>query len=384
MPEKIKVAYLDYSPHFAGAERALCTIISYLDRTRFEPIIVFPYPSKHHCRYDNLQCEKIYLCDGLKWWMGSDRWKKPVRGSDFVKRAVFGYKLAHLLKLKNVRILHVNLLRPDCMMWLRSCKSNGIYVVGHFRSLPISWVPSKSVQRLCDVIISVSNIVKSHALSRYAHPDNRVIYDSISFTDSSSRIEEIRRLDIISSVAALFPNKGHDNAIRAFALIADRYSQYELHIVGGGNDTELERLKNIAAELDIASRVKFTEKQVDNIDYIYRSSRLVLSLTKEGEAFGLVPFEAALCDTPFIAPDKGAIKEILEDGFSAILVETENVEAIADKISWGLSHYDDCIKICRNARNMVETRLTPQEMDRQIMDVYDGLCSKNVPCSVDF
>ena len=372
MSEKVKVAYLDYSPHFAGAERVLCTIISHIDRTRFEPIIVFPYPCEHHCRYDNLQCEKIYLCDGLKWWMGSDRWKRPVRGSDFIKRTIFGYKLALCLTSKNVRILHVNLLRPDCMMWLKYCKNKGIYIVGHFRSLPMSWVPSKSVQRLCDVIISVSNVVKKHALSRYVHPDNRVIYDSVPSMASSS-LTSNRRLDVIASVAALFPNKGHDNAIKAFALIADRYPQYELHIVGGGNDVELQRLKNITVVLGIAARVRFTEKQVDNIEHIYRQSRLVLSLTKEGEAFGLVPFEAALCDTPVIAPNKGAITEILEDGVSAMLVETENVEAIADKINWALNHYSDCLEICRNARNVIETRLIPQEMDRQIMNIYDGL-----------
>ena len=142
---KTKVAYLDYSPHFAGAERALYTIISHLDRERFEPILVFPFPYEHHHRYDDLDCEKIYLSDGLKWWMGSDRWKSPIKGSDFIKRTIFGYRLANQLSKRGVRILHVNLLRPDSLMWIWFCESFGIKVVGHFRSLSMAWVPPISV-----------------------------------------------------------------------------------------------------------------------------------------------------------------------------------------------------------------------------------------------
>lgn len=367
----IRIAYLDYSPHFAGAERALYTIISNLDRSQFDPVLIFPYPREHQHRYDDLFCEEIYLSNSVKWWMGSDRWKHPLRGTDFLKRGILGYRLAKELGRRNINILHVNLLRPDCLMWILPCKRKGIRVIGHFRSLPMTWVPSSKVQRLCDVIISVSKIVREHAMSQYSHPRNIVIYDSISSLMAENT--DLRPLSIISSVAALFPNKGHDNAIRAFALIADKYTDYELHIVGGGNEKELERLMSIAAETKYISRIKFTKEQVENIVDVYSRSKLILSLTKEGEAFGLVPYEAALCNRPTIAPNKGAIKEILSDGISAILVDTENVEAIAQKIDWALSNYEECQNICKRTRQIVEARLSPQVMVRQIMDIYKSL-----------
>lgn len=369
---KIKVAYLDYSLHFAGAERALHTIISNLDRERFEPIIVFPFPCEHHHRYDDLECEKIYLSDGVKWWMGSDRWKKPVRGTDFVKRTVLGYRLAKVLSLKDIKILHVNLLRPDCLMWIWSCWKFGIKIVGHLRSLSMGWVPSSGVQKRCDAIISVSGIVREHALTKYKHPNNVVIYDSIEF---SKCIVPFQKRNIISSVAVLAPHKGHDNAIMAFDKIASSYPDYELHVVGGGMDSysELARLKDIAQNSKVSDRIKFTEKQVDNVEQYYSQSKLVLSLTKQGEAFGLVPFEAALCGTPTIAPNKGAITELLVDGVSGILVETLDVDAIADRIDWALSNYDESVEIAASTLNVIEERLRPGIMAHQIMGVYSQL-----------
>lgn len=371
---KTKVAYLDYSLHFAGAERALYTIISNLDRDRFEPVIVFPFPCEHHHRYDDLNCEKIYLSDGIKWWMGSDRWKKPVRGTDFVKRTILGYRLAKILSSKDIKILHVNLLRPDCLMWIWFCWKFGIQIVGHLRSLSMGWVPSSGVQKRCDAIISVSGIVREHAMSVFQHSNNRVIFDSISFSREVG-LEQNNEKNIISSVAVLAPHKGHDHAIMAFDAIAAKYPDYELHIVGGGMEQsyELKRLKAIASATSCPERIKFTEKQVSNVEKYYSQSKLVLSLTKQGEAFGLVPFEAALCGKPTIAPNKGAVTELLEDGISGIFVDTLDVDAIADRIDWALSNYDVCREISSKTLNVIEERLRPEIMANQIMGVYSQL-----------
>ena len=46
--ERVKVAFLDYSHIFAGAERVLCDMLANLDREKYEPILVFPFPREHH------------------------------------------------------------------------------------------------------------------------------------------------------------------------------------------------------------------------------------------------------------------------------------------------------------------------------------------------
>ena len=153
----IKVAFLDYSPVFAGAERVLYNMISHIDRTKYEPYIIFPFPMEHQDRYNDLDCHKIWVSDSKKWWMGTDRWKKPVRGTDFLKRSIFGLKISSIVKKLNIDILDVNLMRFDVKMWVWATrKFTNAKIVGHYRSQEQDWVAPASAQKLFNVIACVS------------------------------------------------------------------------------------------------------------------------------------------------------------------------------------------------------------------------------------
>lgn len=379
----IKIAYLDYSHIFAGAERVLYTIISHLDKTVYEPVLVFPYPMEHQKEYLRLGCEIVYLSDSLKWWMGSDRWKHPVRGSDFFMRTMLGYRLARYLKKNKIDILHVNLLRPDSLMWIYFAKRFGIRVIGHFRSQALSWVPPKTVQRNCDLILCVSQYSRSRMLMKGEYIQSRVLYDSIDidlFKTNVTSNESKKKLGfpetcfLISSIGQLSRHKGHDNAIRAFAKIAPMYPHVILFIAGGGMD--LMYLEQLASELPpaIKERIIFSKKQMTNIVEVYNASDLVLSLTKVGEAFGLVPFESAIMGKPFIAPNKGAVKEFIENKRNGILVDTENVDEITTAIDWIIKNPMEVKKMNSLASQLVQDKLTPSVMISNLENIYRSIC----------
>ena len=98
-----------------------------------------------------------------------------------------------------------------------------------------------------------------------------------------------------------------------------------------------------------------------------------MSLTKEGEAFGLVPYEAALCGTPVIAPNRGAITELLHDGQSSIFVDTTDVDAIAKKILWALNNLNECSNIVNETQVVIGNKLTPTVMTSKLMALYSEL-----------
>lgn len=384
MREKIKIAYLDYSHIFAGAERVLYTIISHLDRSRFEPVLVFPYPMEHQAGYAGLDCPKHYLADGLKWWMGSDRWRHPLRGTDLLARSIWGCRLARLLKKERVDILHVNLLRPDALMWILPAKLSGIKVIGHFRSQSLEWIPPRSVQRQCDLILCVSQYSRNRMLLKGEHAKSMVLYDSVNvdvFKPAVPKTDAKRKLGfpedcfLMSSIGQLSRHKGHDNAIRAFMKIADTYPKALLFIAGGGRHEDLEYLKQIVGQYPatLQGRVIFSGEQVANITEVYSATDLVLSLTKVGEAFGLVPYEAALMDCPFIAPDKGAVKEFITTGVNGILVETEDVDAIAEAMRYIMDNQQKAAEMIARTAQMVLEKLTPAVMIRNLENVYDRI-----------
>lgn len=381
MNKEKRVAFLDYSPHYAGAERAMSSLIMGLKEKGYIPCIVVPYPSIHHERYRELGVEVFHLNNSCKWWMGRSRWVLPVRGADFVARCIWGIQLAVFLLRKRIRLLHVNLLRPDSLMWILFSRLTGAKIVAHFRSLPDSWIPRKLVQKCCHHVICVSKIVQTNLKKFFADANSSVIYDPVSVPSCLLSREEAKNVlqihhdrTVLASVAALFPNKGHEQAIRSFALVLDKYPNVDLHIVGGGNQKELARLKAIVRLYPQAeNRIFFTESQVSNVEVVYKAASLVLSLTQEGEAFGLVPLEASLMGTPSIAPVRGAIVEFTEHNYSSFLVETRDVDEIARMIDFVLSNPDVAVEVSNRMKNKVEIDFSVSRHAQMVVDVYNSL-----------
>ena len=377
--ERIKVAYLDWSFIFAGAERVLYTIIDNLDREKFDPYLVFPYPREYQKQYDKLNCCKHYLSSNLTWWHGSDYWSHPLRGTDMLKRVVFGHRLARYLKKNAINILHVNLLRPDCYYWLKPSHDAGIKIIGHFRSQALEWIPGKKVQRCCSLVLCVSKYSQSRFVSKGKFVESRPLYDSIDINtlispptkaEAKARLGFSSDTQLMASVGQLSSHKGHDNAIKAFSKIAAQYPKMRLFIVGGGRDVDLENLKNLTKIYGISGKVIFTCKQVSNIPEVYPAADLVLSLTKVGEAFGLVPFEASYIGTPFIAPCFGAVTEFVINKESGLLVDTNNVDQIAKTMDWVFSHYQEAMNMVCKTQAVIQARIIPSVMTNNLEKIY--------------
>lgn len=378
-----KIAFLDYSPVFAGAERVLYNVISHIDRCKYEPILLFPYPMEHQKRYDDLKCEKIYLSDGLKWWMGSDRWKRPMRGSDLLKRLIFGQRIANLVKKEKIDILDVNLMRIDVKMWVWATrKFTNVKIVGHYRSQDQGWVAPADAQQLFDVIACVSGFSRMRFQLKGKFVRTEVLYDSvdvdvmksnISKKDAKKNLGYNEDTILLTSVGQLSKHKGHDNAIRAFAKISDDFQNARLLIAGGGRKEFVDYYRNIAEELGVADKVYIPGKQLGNIQDVYRATDLTLSLTKVGEGFGLVPYESALIGTPFIAPNFGAVLEFVTDGESGLLVDTNDLNAVEQKIRYALTHHDHTSTMIKRLQSVIYENLTPQVLADNLDNLYTQL-----------
>lgn len=383
MPKRIKVAFLDYSPIFAGAERMLYNVIDNLDRLKYEPVIIFPYPMEHQKGYDGLDCERIYLAPSLAWWMGSDRWEHPLRGTDFLKRTIFGHRIARIVKEQRIDILDVNLMRGDVMMWVWATrKYTEAKIVGHYRSQEQGFVPNAAAQRLFDVIACVSRFSQQRFQLKGVFTKSQVLYDSvdINMMVSDDTKEEAKRklgfdkdVILLSSIGQLSERKGHDNAIRAFAKIANKYPYAQLLIAGGGSKQEADSYRRIAVEENVAEKVIIPGKQLSNIQTVYRASDLTLSLTKVGEGFGLVPYESALLGTPFIGPNIGAICEFVTDGVNGLLVNTKDIDAIAKKIVYALDHKEETQAMVGKLKEIITYKLHPAVLATNLDKLYSSL-----------
>jgi len=132
---------------------------------------------------------------------------------------------------------------------------------------------------------------------------------------------------VFLNVGELFPRKGQDILLRAFALVRQTLPA-RLVIVGTLIEPTHSALRQLAAALGIADEVAFLGYQSNPFKYLARADAFVLSSREEG--FGLVLVEAMACGCPVIAtncpygPD-----EIIVPEDSGLLVPVDDPPAMA-------------------------------------------------------
>ncbi|MFZ2406831.1 MAG: glycosyltransferase family 4 protein [Methylobacter sp.] len=382
------VLFVDKSRAFAGAERSLSVVVEHLDKARFRPIIVADYPLLHHKEYQKSCAEVKCRANNLKWWMGTDRWKRPPRGTDAFKRIIFAHKLKRLMADSGAKILHVNLLSRDSWVDLVTAKIMGVRTVGHVRSLLSQRYLNNHCLKYCDSVICISDYVTNEISKLTSISKIIKIYNPIPLIkcarpeekDTAKKDLNINPdKDVISSVAMLDPRKGHDIAITAFVKIAQYCPQSILLIVGGSysnrTSTVFDRLKQLARDLGISERIKFTGF-VDDMRNIYLASDIVLALSKDGEAFGRVAVESGAYGCVTVATAVGATPELIIDGQTGFLVSPNNPNAVAEVCVRVLNDATLAKNIGIAAKEHVEKKFNPEIITRQVEAVYERLLQK--------
>lgn len=146
----------------------------------------------------------------------------------------------------------------------------------------------------------------------------------------------------------------------------------------------MEYLQNMAKSYPaFKDRIFFSGKQLSDVKTVYRASDIILSLTKVGEAFGLVPYEASIMGLPFIAPNFGAVTEFINDGVNGCLVDTNSVEAISAKMEWLLTNPELAKKMVKEAQATISESLTPETMVNNLQEAYDSVIRGRIPQNAD-
>lgn len=125
-----------------------------------------------------------------------------------------------------------------------------------------------------------------------------------------------------------FRTKGFDLLIKAFALFAKTNSDWQLHIVGEGQEKEF--LLNLIKQNNLTDRI-FIHPFTKDIGSFY-SSASVFVLSSRWEGFGLVLCEAMAHGLPIIASNLPVVKEVLVDK-NSLIFEKENIRELADRMT---------------------------------------------------
>ena len=100
--------------------------------------------------------------------------------------------------------------------------------------------------------------------------------------------------------------------------------------MGGWNEAEERRLRELAEQHGVAARVRFAgQLSRGEVREAYAGADAVVFPVRWEEPWGLVPLEAMARGRPVVATGRGGSGEYLRDGENALLFEAGDAEALA-------------------------------------------------------
>jgi glycogen(starch) synthase len=124
------------------------------------------------------------------------------------------------------------------------------------------------------------------------------------------------------------PEKGFDLALHALARVLPEFPGLRLVIAGDG--TARATLQELAATLGIADSIDFPGWiSPAGVPALINQATLLLLPSRWQEPFALVALESAQLGRPVITSAVGGMGESVQDGVTGLVVENENVNALA-------------------------------------------------------
>lgn len=132
---------------------------------------------------------------------------------------------------------------------------------------------------------------------------------------------------LVVAIGNLYPVKGHAVLLRALAELEEQGGAPAWRLAIAGRGEEEQRLRDMAADAGIASRVHVLGFRSDAPDILAAGDLFVMPSLSEGLPLALV--EAMATGLPIIASDVGGIPEVVARDQEAVLVPAASPPALA-------------------------------------------------------
>ena len=360
------ILYVHGVSQIGGAERELILWLKNLDQNLFAPFVALSRtgPLIHELQQLDIPIAHMTL----------PPWRK-IRYVPFFPITIF--VLVSLIKKWRIDLIHVNDYWWGPLSRI-AAKIAGIPCVVHVRQ---QIEPSK-IQKYCltkpTIIAPVSKNIQQDLVKGGVSPKKiRILLSGIGLQTFSGTlyhgmVRELYRLNqdqlVIGTVANVFPRKGLEFLIQAFARIRTSYPDTVLIIVGTGDWQYEQQLQELIKSLQLIPCVILTGFQANPENFMIDMDVFVLPSLMEG--FGIVLLEAMALGKCVVATRVGGIPEIVEHEKTGLLVTPGKVEELMQAL---LTCITDPSKRCRMgqaAKERVEQQFSIEHMMNGLYEIY--------------
>ena len=158
----------------------------------------------------------------------------------------------------------------------------------------------------------------------------------------TSKIKASKEIQLLT-VGNLTQRKGQHNVIQALPQLVKKYPRLIYHCVG--IPTKKDELEDLARRLKVQAHIQFHGRvSHQEKECLLLQSDIFMMLserTKSGdvEGFGIAILEANQFGTPAVGSEKSGIEDAIKDGYSGLLVDSHDSEAIVHAVEQILDDY---------------------------------------------
>lgn len=235
---------------------------------------------------------------------------------------------------------------------------------------PLATAGKNSQMRAVQAEIAVSEHDKSFIERHYSVGRSKLVRIYHSRLDAELQEPIVPRQRVILAVGHIAYRKGQDLLVRAFLEIAPSFPDWQLvlagHDAGGGCWQEIERL---CASDAAGSRVHLLGAHQRPMELMAIAS-LFVQPSRE-EALGLALQEAIFLGCPAIGCRVGGIPEVIEEGYTGMLVPPNDPSALAEALQHLMAN-EESRRVMGNAghASILAKQMTHQHMIESHRQMY--------------
>ena len=327
-----RVVFWAGSFEWAGTQRFLVELLRRMDRQKFEPIVFSIRPEG--ALLPDIESLGVPVHE-FGAWSGP---LAPATLRDLSRAALF-------LRRERVQIL-------SCMLGITTIfgpfvgRVAGVPIVVNNQRNLTYWFSGGVRERayryvnrhLVDAVLVNSGMARRELIDRFATPAGRIIdigagIDTGRFASAGCDEALRNRLNlsgkrVVGIVAKLSHVKNHRLFLEAASAMASERGDIEFLIVGDGPLRG--RLETLASKLGLESRIHFLGASDEVSSVLKLFDVFVLSSRSEGVPNAVM--EAMAAGLPVVATRVGGVPDIVLDGTTGILVDTDDSRAMADAV----------------------------------------------------
>lgn len=365
-----RVAFFDPYPHaYGGAQRVIEGLAAEIARRGIvtEVVTVGEGRLTERLSASGIPWRAIRLPRSLMFYGHRTRGTRAVRA--VLSLPMTWTRVA--MKLRGTQIAHVCDLR-GMILFAPAARLVRCRVVWHVNFPDPARVLNRCASFLADCIVSPSEDARNR-LEGVKPSDITVIPNGIPsqpFEQSPPDFSE----PVVVTAGRLAPEKGLDVLLDAMSQVVTAVPKARLLVQGaaqGGYEGYGDRLKNQAEELGIDSAVTFVGFIPEPWREWARTS-LYVQASRE-ESFGLAAAEAMAASLPVVSTEVGAMRHLVIDGVTGLLVKPDDPEGLARAMVALLNDCDRARAMGRAGRELVAQHFSFAVMADLVLEAYEAV-----------